>query len=258
MDDLSSQNLQEDGHSQLSKNALKKLKKRERALAIKTKRKEERKGKKQKPDSMPKEEPKPPSLCPSTIEQETKLISRSKRRKLEFESLLQQGAPHVIIDCWFPGKMREREISSLTQQILFTYGLNKGAAKPFHLGFFGLFPELHRCCQKLAGFTEWQCTIREAPTDLVLGLRPDSIKDTVLDKVEKYIYLTADAEDTLLELDDQTAYIIGGIVDRNRYKGLTASRAREWGLSTARLPISEHMPLAGSKVLTVNQGMCFF
>ena len=67
------------------------------------------------------------------------------------------------------------------------------------------------------------------------------------------MYLTADATETLEALDPGTAYIIGGIVDRNRYKRLCQEKAEKQGLRTARLPIDAHLKLAGTRVLTVNQ-----
>ena len=53
-------------------------------------------------------------------------------------------------------------------------------------------------------------------------------------------------------LDAKEVYIIGGIVDRNRYKNLTMDKARKEGLRTAKLPIGEYMKLKSSTVLTVN------
>lgn len=41
---------------------------------------------------------------------------------------------------------------------------------------------------------------------------------------ESVVYLTADAEDELLELKEGETYIIGGIVDRNRYKASQSSQ----------------------------------
>ena len=67
------------------------------------------------------------------------------------------------------------------------------------------------------------------------------------------VYLTADSQSTLTELDPKKAYIIGGIVDRNTHKGLCERKAREQGIATASLPIQDHINLAGNKVLTVNQ-----
>ena len=69
---------------------------------------------------------------------------------------------------------------------------------------------------------------------------------------DKMVYLSADA-----------VYVIGGIVDRNRYKYLTLNKAKELGYRCAkwkkecrvrtRLPL-ELVRFHGSRVLTVNNG----
>lgn len=66
------------------------------------------------------------------------------------------------------------------------------------------------------------------------------------------MYLTADSENEIGELDASKAYIIGGIVDRNRYLKLTYDKAIKQGISHARLPIGKHLKLASSAVLAVN------
>ena len=43
----------------------------------------------------------------------------------------------------------------------------------------------------------------------------------------KLVYLTADSPNNITELDPSDVYIIGGIVDRNRYVRLTLDRANE-------------------------------
>lgn len=66
------------------------------------------------------------------------------------------------------------------------------------------------------------------------------------------VYLTSDSPHTLDELSPYTSYIIGGIVDKNRHKGLCYKRAMERGIPTARLPIGEYMTIQGRTVLTIN------
>ena len=66
------------------------------------------------------------------------------------------------------------------------------------------------------------------------------------------MYLTSDAEETLTTLEPDTAYIIGGIVDRNSLKGATALKAQSQGVRAAKLPIKEHVAMAATHVLTVN------
>jgi tRNA (guanine9-N1)-methyltransferase len=53
--------------------------------------------------------------------------------------------------------------------------------------------------------------------------------------------LTADSENTLKTLDKSKAYIIGGIVDRNRYKSLTLDKANKDGIAHAKLPIQDYI-----------------
>ena len=46
---------------------------------------------------------------------------------------------------------------------------------------------------------------------------------------------------------------MGGIVDRNRYKGICYKRAAENGIKTAKLPIGDYMQMNSRFVLTTNQ-----
>ena len=39
------------------------------------------------------------------------------------------------------------------------------------------------------------------------------------------VYLTADAADTLADMRSSDIYVVGGVVDRNRYKNLTLEKA---------------------------------
>ena len=59
---------------------------------------------------------------------------------------------------------------------------------------------------------------------------------------KKIVYLTSDSTTTLNTLNDDTIYVIGGIVDRNRLKYATINRAqKELHISTAKLPLTEYL-----------------
>jgi tRNA (guanine9-N1)-methyltransferase len=66
------------------------------------------------------------------------------------------------------------------------------------------------------------------------------------------VYLSSDSPDTLTSLSPNTSYIIGGIVDKNRHKGLCYKRACELGIPTAKLPIGEYMTMQSRSVLAIN------
>ncbi|KHJ31579.1 putative trna m g methyltransferase domain-containing protein [Erysiphe necator] len=66
------------------------------------------------------------------------------------------------------------------------------------------------------------------------------------------VYLTSDSPNTLSSLVPNTSYIVGGIVDKNRHKGICYKRACERGIQTAKLPIGEYMKMQSRTVLAVN------
>ena len=69
----------------------------------------------------------------------------------------------------------------------------------------------------------------------------------------RLIYLTSDAKEELGEFEADKVYVIGGIVDHNRLKGITHKRATEQGVATRRLPLTRYCDMGeATKVLTVN------
>ncbi|KAI5198600.1 hypothetical protein E4T39_06693 [Aureobasidium subglaciale] len=86
-------------------------------------------------------------------------------------------------------------------------------------------------------------------------LKPSSLPPADLSALHaqaETIYLSADSDYTLTELKPFSTYIIGGLVDKNREKGICAARAQAAGIKTARLPIGDYLAMASRKVLTTN------
>jgi tRNA (guanine9-N1)-methyltransferase len=66
------------------------------------------------------------------------------------------------------------------------------------------------------------------------------------------IYLTSDSPHTLDVLSPYSTYIIGGLVDKNRHKGICYKRAMARDIPTAKLPIGEYMTMQSRSVLATN------
>jgi len=124
---------------------------------------------------------------------------------------------------------------------MYCYSTNKNSETPARLWVVGASPRQQELLRKLPGFDSWHMIVT-GKTLVELGLSADAV------------YLTADSEDVLHieDMNRTSTLIIGGIVDRNRYKNATLLRAEEIGMRTAQLPIGEFMSLKTSKVLTVN------
>ena len=70
--------------------------------------------------------------------------------------------------------------------------------------------------------------------------------------VGETVYLTSESPETLRSLKPHGTYVIGGLVDRNRHKGICFKRAMDHGIRTAKLPIAEHLDMSSRFVLTTN------
>ena len=100
--------------------------------------------------------------------------------------------------------------------------------------------------------------------------KDDQHGDNLLADEGEVIYLTSDSPDTLTELKPYHTYIIGGIVDKNRHKGICYKKALDRNdelkvesvidsdpttvnkIKTAKLPIGEYMNMTARHVLTTN------
>jgi tRNA (guanine9-N1)-methyltransferase len=66
------------------------------------------------------------------------------------------------------------------------------------------------------------------------------------------IYLSSESDNVLTHLKPNSTYIIGGLVDKNRHKGICHRRAVDRNIKTAKLPIKEYLEMRDRQVLVTN------
>jgi len=125
---------------------------------------------------------------------------------------------------------------------MYCYAVNGRSANPAHLWLTGCSGEMATHLQRIPGYDKW--IIEKAAKPYLEAFEGHK---------ENLVYLTADAETVLDGLDMSKVYIIGGLVDRNRWKGITLKKAAEQGIQSAKLPIGNYLKMSSSQVLTVNQ-----
>ncbi|KAG7397371.1 tRNA methyltransferase 10 [Phytophthora boehmeriae] len=222
----------------LSKRAMRKEKRRtqweERKANKKVKRQEQQRAKKASGAIPP----------PRELDMSEEAVLRRKERAIaKRESFLMaaEEGVKVVIDCGFEEKMSEKEKKSLSQQIMFSYGVNKRSRTPMNAYITSLRGDIKENLEKISGFHEW------------LAFKASSKCYMELFKKESLVYLTADSPNTITKLSRDKVYIIGGIVDRNRLKGITYEKAVEQGIETAKLPLDAVVEMGSTtRVLTVN------
>lgn len=161
----------------------------------------------------------------------------------------------VIIDCGWEDEHPDKEMASLIQQIMYCYGANRRQSHPVKFSLFSLGPRVRRGLEKIK-FESWlgfrSFSEGLLSTDEYKTLATSDASSSSDSNKKELIYLTSDADEVLTELSPNHAYVIGGIVDRNRLKGATFKKAQSLNIRTAKLPIKEHVQLSSSHILTVN------
>jgi tRNA (guanine9-N1)-methyltransferase len=164
-------------------------------------------------------------------------LNRRKRRKTEPITFSDQ---RVVIDLSWDEYMSDKDIRKLASQLGYAYGANFKVARPFQLHFTSFSGRLAKYLETRSDWKHWRVHIHAESYLHVF-------------RKEELVYLTSDSPNEIQTLDPQKVYIIGGLVDHNRLKGITFQKAQTEGIATARLPIDHFFVMKTRKVLTVNQ-----
>jgi len=194
--------------------------------------------------------------------QENKLLKRQQERenrKEKRKALFEAGLPmpkrtrpnkrcpvelsklKIIIDVDFVDLMNENDLRMVLNQVKYCYSKNRKQTNPCHLAvtsFQGKIKDVFAEVQP--GYINWMNISFE--------------ENSYLHKRNKdnLVYLTADSENVLTEINENDTYIIGGLVDHNQHKNICYERANLKGLRHAKFPIDNFIRMQTRKVLTIN------
>ena len=241
----------------ISKKQMKRMKDREewqkKKKEIKKRRKERQKERKKKERE---EKEKNLKEHPELAIEEKKIYNKPrKERNEEFINKAKNGIK-IIIDCDFENLMNEKSNISMCRQISEIYSINRHSKNPFNLILYNVGDFLYNNLQKNSfekwlGIKVYKKGEFESFDNFIKEVLYKDCKNLEEEK-KKIYYLSADSENTINELDSNNVYIIGGIVDRNKYKGLSYNKAKELKINHGKFPIGEFLQLHSSKVLTTN------
>lgn len=173
-----------------------------------------------------------------------------------------------VMDCSYDELMNPKERISLASQLTRTYSDNSRAQYHGHL-MFSSFNKLlkERFDTTLKEHKNWK-QVRIIPEDFVhaaglakeimSGPKGGELAGPFAEQTDakpedgEVIYLSSDSENTLTELKPYSTYIVGALVDKNRHKAVCYKHAVSKDIKTAKLPIGKYIKMTERSVLTTN------
>jgi tRNA (guanine9-N1)-methyltransferase len=168
---------------------------------------------------------------------------RTEEEINRLKSSMTSGDPIFVVNCGFTEFMSEKEISSLAKQLLLCYSTWKKTDKissQFHIT--GLKSDDSQLYQKLRQqqhCDKWFCGIH----------KEDFIQMEPISHDKQICYLSPDGEEYLTDIQPNTVYVIGGIVDKSVKPNLSLNNASPTGNKTYRLPLQG---IVEKRVLNIN------
>lgn len=250
----------------LSKNQIKKQKKQEewekKMYEIKKYKKEKKKEKKrikrEQKEEQEKLNPTKENIINSANIENIKDIPFKTRKEIkdEFKQKCRNGV-RVVIDCDFEHLMNDASNKSMVRQIIYLYCVNKRSKNPFRLILYGVGKKILEGL-KISDYNNWigiEVYLKEdypSFETFIQEILYKNDKREMIDIKNNIYYLSADSENNIDIIDNNGTYIIGGIVDRNKYKNLTFNKAKQLGINHGKFPIGNYLKLNSSQVLTTN------
>ena len=266
----------------ISKNQLKKLRRKEEWEAGREDRKLKRKQKTIERKARKRE---------AKVEAQANASGEEKARRPSLQPPLKRTRPRprrstllpvtLIIDCGFDDLMTDGERISLGSQLTRSYSDNYKA--PFHTHLFisswgGLLKQrfdtvLERSHEKWRGVRFFEEDFIEVSKKAAKFMEDEKKGGKMAGIFERYappksqtdestpapdlrdrevVYLTSDSSETLETLKPYSTYVVGGLVDKNRHKGICYKTACNKGIKTAKLPIGQYMEMQSRFVLATN------
>jgi tRNA (guanine9-N1)-methyltransferase len=187
----------------------------------------------------------------------------------------------IIFDCDFEDLMYEQELKSLGLQITRCYSDNRKAKYKTHLAvssfggkmkerFDGILAQQYTSWKGFQFFEEDFVAVAEKSKEWMTGPQGGKVAGALLEanthSVEQndalpteeaaeegeIVYLSSESDNILTHLKPNSTYIIGGLVDKNRHKGVCHRRAVNRNIKTAKLPIKEFLDMRDRQVLVTN------
>ncbi|KAI3421015.1 hypothetical protein GPALN_014642 [Globodera pallida] len=145
----------------------------------------------------------------------------------------------VVVDMAYDELMDERTVKKTMSQLAHCYAANRRSPNPLQFFVVNLDGKGRKVFDGIPGYQKWDVHFQRQPLN---KLWP----------ADEIVYLTADSDNVLAELDVEKVYVIGGLLDHNHHKGLCLRRAVANGFAHAKLPIGDFVRMSSRKVLTIN------
>ncbi|GBP10888.1 tRNA methyltransferase 10 homolog A [Eumeta japonica] len=145
----------------------------------------------------------------------------------------------IIIDLSFDHLMIEKCRFKVIKQILRCYSMNRRSATPLDFYITNFSEQSKLDISRHNGYEHWDVHFKEKS---YIDIFPK----------EKLFYLTSESDNVVEKFEEDTYYIIGGLVDHNEHKGLCYNIAVEHGIRHGQLPLQKYVNMKTRKVLTID------